>query len=82
LEALDLPNFSPEWQRTGSDEGIMFFFEIFPNFLIVFDLCSFFFFDLESLEAVKPLYPNLISDKSLIWVDPLPNWKLLSLPRK
>jgi hypothetical protein len=77
LMAYTMPNFSPLWELEAADSTIMYLDEIFPNFLILFDLHSFHFFDLISTKIVDPPYPNFICKKEITWVDPLPNRNFL-----
>jgi hypothetical protein len=70
---------NPERTRVQiTKEYILYFFEIFPNFLIIVDTAhKFHFVDLDTLEVVVPTYPNLAVRENISTIFQLPNGNLL-----
>jgi hypothetical protein len=56
---------------------IIFIFEIAPDFLIIFDMHRFHFFDLDSMELVPIHYPNLVMNDTISWINRLSNGNFL-----
>jgi hypothetical protein len=64
-------------EKKITENGALFIYEIFPNFLIVFDSKSFYFFDLDYMAPVVPSCSNFICKTAITWVFQLPNGNFL-----
>jgi hypothetical protein len=51
----------------------MFLFEIFPNYLIIFDATCFYFASFDSTDEVIWASPHFIAEGSISWIKKLPN---------
>jgi hypothetical protein len=73
LEKEDVLSGKPVREKKVCHEDIIFIFEISPNFLMIFNMDSFFFLDLDTMDLVAPSHSNVIFRDMISWVHPLPN---------
>ncbi len=72
LKVHDMEDYSFMWEKKICPQDIIFMFEIFLNFLLIFDMHGFYFFDFLSREVIKLPYPNKVTEDTIAWVHRLP----------